>query len=65
MTTAKPDRAQKLRVMRRWALGLLLGALALFLVAAAAVPGARGRMRCRPRQRRILMMIFRSRINLE
>ncbi len=35
MTTAKPDRAQKLRVMRRWALGLLLGALALFLVAAA------------------------------
>lgn len=35
MTTAKPDRAQKLRVMRCWALGLLLGALALFLVAAA------------------------------
>ncbi len=35
MTTAKPDRAQKLRVMRRWALDLLLGALALFLVAAA------------------------------
>ncbi|MHB8316221.1 MAG: DUF445 family protein, partial [Acidithiobacillus ferrivorans] len=35
MTAAKPDRTQRLRVLRRWALGLLLGALALFLVAAA------------------------------
>ena len=35
MTAAKPDRTRRLRVLRRWALGLLLGALALFLVAAA------------------------------
>ncbi|MEY2333704.1 DUF445 domain-containing protein [Acidithiobacillus ferrianus] len=35
MTAAKPDRTRRLRVLRRWALSLLLGALALFLVAAA------------------------------
>ncbi|MBN6745966.1 DUF445 family protein, partial [Acidithiobacillus sp. MC2.1] len=35
MTAVKPDRTRRLRVLRRWALGLLLGALALFLVAAA------------------------------
>ena len=35
MTAVKPDRTRRLRVLRRWALSLLLGALALFLVAAA------------------------------